>query len=481
MTVAGRPPSIMPTASSITYGSACSTPVVVSVSTTRCTRFSKTVRRRTSMARKWGLQSRNLTQARSGFRNSPLFRFGSLPSGAAHRGAPPSSLVTYVRRTPMRAGLVAGELSAASSTDSAGPAHRARLATLHPEALKIEPDRAGGHKGELRSEAPHAAGRQFVPEGVMRVDLQCTRTPAAGARLWSALGLALVLAAVAAPPVAAQTACMNDADCNDNNPCTVDQCFKPPMGPRVCVHTPGNMGAVCRASAGMCDPAETCDGLNPTCPPDAKSVAVCRAAAGECDLAESCDGVSNDCPSDAKKASGTACTSDGNPCTLDQCNGTSNACQHPAGNAGTVCRASAGNCDVAETCTGSSTVCPADAFKPSGTICRDSAGQCDVAEACTGSSGACPADVLQPSTAHCTGASQGGTCDDDAAEHCTGTSATTCVDVFKSSSTVCRASAGQCDVAETCTGSSGACPIDAKSTAVCRASAGACDLPGSRA
>ena len=104
----------------------------------------------------------------------------------------------------------------------------------------------------LGREAAHAARRQFVPEGVVRVDLRCTRPRAAGARLWSAPGLALVLAAVAAPPVAAQTQCMNNADCNDSNPCTVDECVKPPMGPRVCVHTAGNMGTVCRASAGVC-------------------------------------------------------------------------------------------------------------------------------------------------------------------------------------------------------------------------------------
>src|SRR5207249_2211169 len=78
-------------------------------------------------------------------------------------------------------------------------------------------------------------------------------------------------------------------------------------------------------------------------------------------------------------------------------------------------------------------------------------------------------------SASCTGASQGDACDDDAADHCTGTSATTCVDVFRASSFTCRASAGQCDVAESCTGSSGACPADAKSTAQCRAT-GDCDI-----
>jgi hypothetical protein len=47
---------------------------------------------------------------------------------------------------------------------------------------------------------------------------------------------------------------------------------------------------------------------------------------------------------------------------------------------------------------------------------------------------------------------------------------------FASSSTVCRASAGVCDLQENCTGGSAACPADAKTTAVCRASAGVCDI-----
>ncbi|MCX7779009.1 MAG: fibronectin type III domain-containing protein [Patescibacteria group bacterium] len=47
---------------------------------------------------------------------------------------------------------------------------------------------------------------------------------------------------------------------------------------------------------------------------------------------------------------------------------------------------------------------------------------------------------------------------------------------FKSSQTVCRASQGQCDLAETCTGLSASCPADAKSTAECRPASGICDL-----
>src|SRR5207244_897367 len=87
---------------------------------------------------------------------------------------------------------------------------------------------------------------------------------------------------------------------------------------------------------------------------------VCRAAAGICDVAESCNGVSNNCPADGLVAGGI------------------------------TCRAAAGVCDVAETCTGSSTTCPNDA--KSTAVCRASAGICDVAESCDGVSDTCPAD-----------------------------------------------------------------------------------------
>src|SRR5207247_7024520 len=130
---------------------------------------------------------------------------------------------------------------------------------------------------------------------------------------------------------AAGTACTDDG-----NVCTTDVC-NGTSGAPACTHPAGNAGTVCRA------------------------------AAGECDLAESCDGSSTACPTDVFKASGTTCTDDGNACTTDVCNGTSATCTHPAGNAGAVCRAAAGECDVAESCTGTSTTCPADAKQSAGT------------------------------------------------------------------------------------------------------------------
>src|SRR5439155_18344256 len=60
----------------------------------------------------------------------------------------------------------------------------------------------------------------------------------------------------------------------------------------------------------------------------------------------------------------------------------------------------------------------------------------------------------------------------DAAENCTGTAVDCPVDTFQPSTVECRSSAGACDTAESCTGSSADCPADAKSSGVCRPVAG---------
>jgi hypothetical protein len=214
---------------------------------------------------------------------------------------------------------------------------------------------------------------------------------------------------------------------------------------------------------GILDPGESCDLGSSNGAPDSccsgtctfkSSGTQCRAAAGECDLAETCSGSSGICPADAKKPNGTACTSDSNPCTLDQCNGASSTCQHPAGNAGAVCRAAAGECDIAETCTGASTSCPSDAKVPNGTACTDDGNVCTL-DRCDGSQVSCqhPAGnagtVCRPSAGDC-----------DVAESCTGSSTSCPADSFLPATTLCRASTDVCDQAEYCTGSSAACPAD---------------------
>ena len=326
--------------------------------------------------------------------------------------------------------------------------------------------------------------------------------------------------------------------CNDNDICTLDSC-QVQNGQAVCVFTPGNAGTVCRDSAGVCDAVDTCDGVHAGCADQKKpSTTICRPSAGQCDVAESCTGTSNDCPADGFQPATTTCTgtSNGGACDgTDSCDGAGH-CVDGFKPSTTICRASTGPCDVAESCTGTSGACPPDGFKPSGTacgdpssgqcdnpdtcdgsgncqsnhaadgtncgdagsactnqdtclggvchdngfkpsttVCRPSTGQCDVAETCTGTSGVCPPDGFQPSTTTCTGTSNGGAC--DGTDSCDG--AGHCVDGFKPSTTVCRPSTGQCDVAESCTGTSGACPPDRfqPSTTTCTGTSngGVCD------
>ena len=100
--------------------------------------------------------------------------------------------------------------------------------------------------------------------------------------------------------------CAIDDDCDDDNACTVDTCIS-----EVCDNSAGNSGSVCRISAGNCDTAEVCDGVDTACPADAFQTGTeCRASAGACDYAETCPGDSADCPLDEKQAPDTECSCD---------------------------------------------------------------------------------------------------------------------------------------------------------------------------
>jgi len=223
----------------------------------------------------------------------------------------------------------------------------------------------------------------------------------------------------------AGTACGSGSDTACDNPDTCN-------GAGVCQPNTEPAGTPCRASAGVCDVAETCDGVGADCPADgfASAATSCRASAGVCDVAENCTGTGPNCPADGFAA------------------------------AGTNCRGSAGACDVAETCTGSGAACPADGFAASSVECRASAGVCDLPENCTGSGAACPADAVVAAGQVCRPAQ--GVC--DVAENCDG-SATDCPANGFSSGNVCRPSTGPCDPAESCSGSVSDCPADALTTA----------------
>jgi hypothetical protein len=87
---------------------------------------------------------------------------------------------------------------------------------------------------------------------------------------------------------------------------------------------------------------------------------------------------------------------------------------------------------------------------------------------------ACPANEFRGAGVVCR-ASAG---DCDVEETCSGSQANCPVNTFASTSVVCREAAGTCDVEERCSGQGATCPTDrlASTTVVCRAAAGVCDL-----
>ena len=292
-------------------------------------------------------------------------------------------------------------------------------------------------------------------------------------------------------------ACVPGAACTTERACEVGtiECVD---GAPVC--QPSGVAAAgteCRAEAGECDVAETCDGASPTCPADVLedvgvtcSAGVCDGLGGcapcmpgaacstgnPCERGEiSCSGGSASCVVAGPAAAGIECRAAVDGCDVtESCDGSSTACPTDRFAAATVeCRVSAGPCDVAERCTGSSPSCPIDGVRSSSTSCRSPAGPCDVAENCDGSSIACPSDGLASSGTSCRAAAS--VC--DVAETCDGTSVACPTDRFALAGGTCRGTAGPCDVAETCNGTSGTCPSDGfASGGVCRGASGACDV-----
>ena len=141
-----------------------------------------------------------------------------------------------------------------------------------------------------------------------------------------------------------QTICVEDDDCQDNNPCTDDVC----NGAGECEHPNDDTnecddGAFCNGeehcSSGECtspgDPCigggecnEVCNEANDNCFELAGPA--CGDGPAECSDQDTCDGVGNCAVNDLP--AGTVCTDDGNPCTDDLCDG-AGTCEHtvPAG------------------------------------------------------------------------------------------------------------------------------------------------------
>ena len=175
--------------------------------------------------------------------------------------------------------------------------------------------------------------------------------------------------------------CTTAAQCDDTNPCTVDSCLE-----EVCQHTPGNSGAICRASVGPCDISEYCNGLSSNCPVQTfnSSMTICRAASGVCDATERCSGTGPDCPIDTVFSSGTVCRAFYHECdSPETCNGISKSCPIDS-NLSDSSSCSSDNCTSNRACThgvcsGGTPILP----KPSGCSCKGSnISTCDEAGSC---------------------------------------------------------------------------------------------------
>ena len=88
-------------------------------------------------------------------------------------------------------------------------------------------------------------------------------------------------------------------------------------------------------------------------------------------------------------------------------------------------------------------------------VCHSISGDCDVPEICTGTSPDCPADIFRPMDYPCGNPSA---VDCDSPDLCNGQGS--CVQKYKPATYVCRSAPGDCDVAESCTGTSTVCPAN---------------------
>ena len=261
--------------------------------------------------------------------------------------------------------------------------------------------------------------------------------------------------------------------------------------------TPLSSAHVCRSKAGGCDVAETCDGTSPGCPTDAFATGgtTCRESAGVCDVAETCTGTGAACPADAKRPANTACTDDGNLCSKDVVRREQrDVPAHVAGSGGDSVPAGGGGRlrrrrDVQRDDDGvpggrvpagdDGVPSGAAGVRPGGELHGDERGVSGGREE-AGEHGMhgrrepvleghlrreqrdVPAHVAGFGGDSVPAAAAGGC---DVAETCSGTTTACPADGFLPATTVCRPAPQECDVAESCTGTSAACPADAKKPA----------------
>ncbi|MFH0900437.1 MAG: hypothetical protein V2A73_07390, partial [Pseudomonadota bacterium] len=255
---------------------------------------------------------------------------------------------------------------------------------------------------------------------------------------------------------------------------------------------------VCRAALDdECDLPEACSGTTADCPTERGHLPVGTPCSdpkpGDCNDAQ-CDGTGICNPAQAAEAKDYVCARSSDlPCDVDDvCTGFAGACPSRLALADSVCReALDAICDAPETCDGSTPDCPAErghaaadiacadltpgdcaearcdgsgrcdqswAKADRGQVCRPAIDDdCDAPEACDGVSADCPAD-----SGH---AAAGTPCPDisskDCADaRCDGDGRCDQSWALADSERACRPARDDCDVAESCTGTSPSCPSD---------------------
>ncbi len=272
-------------------------------------------------------------------------------------------------------------------------------------------------------------------------------------------------------PVLAGTSCTDSP--TPTGPCSgQDVCD----GYGMCADRYLGSAQICRASAGICDSKEYCDGTMDACPPDKfKSPdTTCRHSTGACDPKETCTGSSAECPVDEIASQGTICRESAGPCDVDDvCDGYNSDCSEDEKKPqGYVCRLAYTACDSPEVCDGEHNGCPADMNLPPGTFCRAATHLCEEPAKCDGSK-VCPENPLTPQGIICRPSE--GPC--DPVEVCDGEYKNCPHNKLADAGTVCRPMTGRCDIPDVCDGYSIECSPDAVAPYghVCRCKHGQCD------
>jgi hypothetical protein len=129
--------------------------------------------------------------------------------------------------------------------------------------------------------------------------------------------------------------------------------------------------------------------------------------------------------------------------------------------------------EAGESCDATACCSQSCGFAPASTPC--SGGACSMNATCTGSSGLCPAMPLSAGTV-CRASV--GPC--DTAETCSGTTTSCPPDSLAGAGTVCNPASGPCEAPGTCSGASASCSAKSlqPSGFVCNPASGACENPG---